>query len=260
MTQAFLLHKSFSKRTARLVIGVIGLTLLSFATRAQQGALESEIQEYMQIFSGANFAAQRNAIEPLGWAGISDPRLFDLVADKLRAAVTGESKLDKERASWFAKALALSGNEKYRPLLEETANTAPKKVRKHAKIALERLPKYAQWNPVIARGLATNTGDIDVARVQNMLAAEDSELFRIGAKRVYYAHSANTGLVATVAARLAEDYLAAAGDDDIDSMAWAIKVLAQSGDASHRPLLEEIAVSRANKKIRKYAKKYKEYF
>ena len=40
-------------------------------------------------------------------------------------------------------------------------------------------------------------------------------------------------------------------------MAWAIKVLAQSGDSSHAETLDKIAIDAKQKKIGKYAKKYR---
>ena len=171
-----------------------------------------------------------------------------------------DSKIDKERASWFAKALALSGNEKYRSVLNDVAaNASAKKVRKHAKIALERLSRYQRWNPIIARDLDTSPEGLATQRITNMLAAEEAALFRLGAKRVYHAHASNPRLVGLVKDRLLQDYQAASTSDEVDAVAWAIKLLAQSGDSSHAASLDTIAAEAKNKKIRKYAKKYRDY-
>ncbi len=243
-------------KTSLVVLALVCGCANAFA----QSALQQEINEYVDIFSGNNFAAQRSAIEPLGWSGISSPELYDVIAAKLEALKDADSKIDKERASWFAKALALSGNNKYQPVLQDIAdNASAKKLRKHAKTALERLPRYARWNPIIAAGLKNSQGNLAEQRIRNMLADNDAELFRLGAKRVYHAHASNKELVALVKSRLVADYASVNDSDHVDAMAWAIKVLAQSGDSDHKPLLAEIAQSASNKKIRKYAKKYTDY-
>lgn len=236
-------------------------SLASNISVASEQSLKSELDSYIAIFSGNNFAEQRKAIEPLGWSGYSTPKLYDLIAEKLQTLKSAESKIDKERASWYAKALALSGNEKYRPLLEDVAdNAAAKKLRKHAKIALDRLPTYIAWNPIIRNGLSTTKMPLEEKRIRNMLAAEDLALFRLGTKRVYHANSGNVELVNLAKSRLMRDYNSVEDKDGIDAMAWAIKLLAQSGDASHVAALDEIVGNAKQKKIKKYAKKYRGYF
>jgi hypothetical protein len=249
------------RRSLAAVFVIVAAQFGIGVSHASEQALQTELNGYIKTFSGNNFAEQRKAIEPLGWSGYSTPKLFDLIADKLSALQNADSKLDKERASWFAKALALSGNKKYQSLLQDTAeNAAAKKLRKHAKIALERLSTYSAWNPVISAGLATSRLPLEEKRIRNMLAAKDLSLFRLGAKRVYHANSGNKDLVALVKKRLMQDYQSANSKESIDAMAWAIKVLAQSGDSAHIPELDEIIANAKEKKIKKYAKKYRSYF
>lgn len=246
-------------RKSMLVI-VLVFTAVN-AVQASQQALQAELDGYIKTFSGNNFPEQRKAIEPLGWSGYQSPALYDVIAEKLTGLKNASSKVEKERASWFAKALALSGNQKYRSVLQDVAdNASAKKVRKHAKTALERLPKYAAWNPIIAQGLATTRLPLAEQRIRNMLAAQDITLYRLGVKRVYYTSPSNTELVAIAKARLMKNYQAANDKDSIDAMAWAIRLLAESGDSSHVPALEEIAANAKEKKLRKFAKKYRGYF
>lgn len=254
------MHKNHKNHAViYLTLGLFALT--TTVSIASEQALQKELDSYIAVFSGNNFAEQRKAIEPLGWSGYSSPTLYDIVANKLKALKNADSKLDKERASWFAKALALSGNERYRPLLEDVAQNADaKKLRKHAQIALDRLPTYIAWNPIIRNGLSTTPMPLEERRIRNMLEAEDLALFRLGTKRVYHANSNNAELVAMVKSRLMRDYNSVSDHDGIDAMAWAIKLLAQSGDASHVPALDEIVENARQKKVKKYAKKYRAYF
>ena len=99
-----------------IVVCVATIMLPLSVVNATQIDIQKELHEYIELFKGDNYASQRKAISPLSWSGISDERLYDLVADKLLAISAINDKISSEKASWFAKALALSGNEKYRPL------------------------------------------------------------------------------------------------------------------------------------------------
>ncbi len=223
--------------------------------------IEDELQSYIEIFNGDNYSRQRSAIEPLAWAGISDSRLYDLIEAKLLSSYLLKGKVAAEKASWFAKALALSGNEKYLASLNNAAKNAKSgKTRKHSKTALKRLSKYAQWNPVISSGLSqAPTGELEKARVKNMLRATEPELLKIGAKRVYYAHAEDTELVGIARERLLRDYATVKGDEQIDASAWLIKAISKSGDAENKQALSNIVETASNKKLIKYAKKYLNY-
>ena len=118
-------------------------------TNASQADLEKDINYYAEIFSGNNFSQQRSAMEKLGWAGISSPRVYDSLADKLVSSKDTKNKEEVEKASWYAKALALSGNEKYRPLLSDISqNAKSSKLRKYSKKALPQITSQ-QWKLII---------------------------------------------------------------------------------------------------------------
>lgn len=244
-----------------LLILITSLTLFTSPSLfANQADLDAELDQYIEIFNGENFSKQRSAIEPLGWSGLSDPILFDQIEDKLMATMNEEDKVAVERASWYAKALALSGNQKYKETLTKAKTEAThKKVRKHAATALERLAKYSQWNPIISQGVSdAPSGQLEQARIKNMLASGDYPLIRLGAKRIYHAHSDDAELVSQARQLLLSEYKTANDKDrdQVDAIAWLIKALAQSGDSANKPALEEIIANSNSKKIKKYAKKY----
>ena len=151
---------------------------------ATQADLDSDIQYYAEVFSGNNFSQQRSAMKNLVWAGISSPKVYDSIADKLASSKESKNKEEIEKASWYAKAIALSGNEKYRTLLIDiSGNAQSPKLRKYTKKALTRLDKYIAWNPTISQNLiAAPSGKLEEQRVKNMLGANDLELVRTGAK------------------------------------------------------------------------------
>lgn len=249
----------------RLIVLFIATVILSYAgqARANGAELRSELAEYVAIFQGDNFPQQRSVMDKLIWAGYSTPELFDVIAESLAQVQTSKRKADTEKAAWLAKTLALSGNEKYRSVLENTASNAKsKKVRKHAKLALERIDDYARWNPIIAAGLEySEAGRLEETRVTNMLNATDYALLRMGAKRVYYGHTTDPELVDLAQRRLSQEWAMAdaSNDEQIDAIAWLIKAMAEAANKSAKPLLREIAKEAKVDKLRKYADKYADY-
>jgi len=247
-----------NKTVVVLMIAVFGVVCAQ-NVYANQADLDAELDEYIEIFKANNFSKQRGVIEPLGWSGISDPRLFDVIRDKFKASMNGESKAELERASWYAKALALSGDLQYKDVLSNAStDAASKKVRKYAKIALERLDVYNEWNPVISQGVVdAPSGQLDQVRIKNTLASNSYPLIRLGAKRIFYAHSDDVELVGIAKELLLSEYKNVGKDKDhLDAVAWLIKAVSQSGDPVNKPALEEIIQNGTNKKVVKYAKKY----
>jgi hypothetical protein len=253
------------KNSGTIIRNTLMLFLLAsfHSAHAAQSDIQAELKSYSNVFTQGSFAEQRRAISPLEWSGISDPALYDIISKNLSEKAAQDNKPAREEASWYAKALALSGNEKYRSQLTSVATGADsKKLRKHANKALERLDLYAVWNPIISRGLINAPkGELAESRVKNMLRANNAHVIRLGAKRLHQAHSDNKDLVQLANERLLSDYQTTDGDGiKVDAMAWLIKALAKSGDINHKSTLEQIAETANNKKLKKYAKKYLGHF
>jgi len=257
------LTKGATMRTLIKTTIVSILVLFSSIVFATQSDIDAEIDEYTRIFKNDNFQEQRRVIDKLFWAGHSSAAFYDVIADQLVALKDNKDKESKEKASWYAKSLALSGNEKYRTVLQSVAEDAKaKKVRKYAGQALTRLDNHKNWNAVISLGLVdAPAGRLEETRVKNMLAAEDHALLRIGAKRVYHGHKNDKELISVAKQRLEAEYKFAtdSNGEQVDAIAWLIKAMAESGDRENRPLLQKIGEESKIKKIRKYAQKYAEY-
>lgn len=246
-----------------MLVFTFALSFLSNQANAAQADIDAEVAAYKAAFTGDNFVLQREKMDTLIWAGYTSKEVYGPVADALVKLRQSKDKRDVERASWYAKTLALSGNPEFRTVLSETSkNAKSKKVRKNAKLALARLPKYQSWNPVISAGLEfAPAGRLEETRVVNMLNASDYELVRMGAKRVYFGHKSDQDLIRLAQQRLSKEWPQASGGDEaqVDAIAWLIKAMAETGNRAAKPLLEEIAREAKVGKLRKYAKKYAAY-
>lgn len=226
---------------------------------ASQADIDAEIAGYIATFKANDFAAERKVMDKLVWAGYSSESLYDVIAADLKSVKNAKDKQLKKQSSWYAKILATSGNDKYRTILKDVAANGNKKAKKHAMLSLERLATYKVWNPIISAGLIdAPSGKLEATRVNNMLKASDYELLRIGAKRLYRAHPKDQRLLAVAKQRLTKEWsLAEKGNGhQLDAIAWLIKAVAETGDTSLIPLLEDITNNSKIKKVKGYAEKY----
>jgi len=246
------------------------ILLLAFPFYVNSEALSQDTDRYKSFFgsvrpsllSSGNWVSVRSVMEDLSWSGIRDETLFDQIASELKGSYLETDGPTVERASWLAKALALSGNVKYRELLEEIRDSsAHKKVKKHVEIAIGRLSNYESWAPIIGANLdsAKTAEELDAMRIKNMIEAEDPILVRMGVKRVYYDFRVVESLQDIVETRLINfATIDRQGKEEIDAIAWMAKTLAASGLPKYRAALGELTKSSYPKKVRKYAKKYLE--
>ena len=256
------MSKWFTKRLPQcliLIFSALGLLVTCSTAFAAQSDIQAELKSYAVVFNNGSFDEQRKQMSRLDWSGISDPVLFDIIAAKLSARAKQSTKAARQEASWYAKGLALSGNEKYRAQLEALASGADsKKVRKHAATALRRLDLYSVWNPIISKDVAqAPVGQLAEARVKNMLASDNPDVLRLGAKRLHHAHIEDKELLQLANQRLLRDYKNVNAEGiQIDALAWIIKALARSKDDQYKQTLSQIKETASNKKLKKFAKKH----
>ena len=237
---------------------VIGLLFSAiFAQAAQPSPLT---QRYIDVFSGnASEQAQRNALNQLQWSGLSDPRLFDLLEQKLLELYPGARGNDADLASWYAKSLGTSGLDKYRTTLQGIIDSnANSKIRKYAREGLDNLDRYANWNPIISSpdGVDPDKPEQTNAFV-NMLRSGDWSLQNMAAKRIYsdkvYDPYLLDVLDAEIRALYSVDYQA---NLQIQTVAWMCRALSSSRNVAYQATLEEVAANAGNSKVRNYARKY----
>lgn len=224
-------------------------------------ASKSESQPFIDYFNKNHRANIKSKVDELYWSGISDTRLFDIIESELKSGYMDNSKMALETNSWLVKGLAVSGNRKYIKTMEEIIqSSSPKKLKKHTENAIATLEQYSVWLPIMNKGIENvPISKRSAKRVQNMLESDNSEMIRIGAKRVYHHHIDDKSLVAAAGKSLIKNFNNSNESVHVDAMAWLIKALAQSRDSKHKETLNRVAQEGSNKKIVKYAKKYAEY-
>lgn len=217
--------------------------LLSLCVAGAHAAktLEEDLQYYLDVLKADQPRIQATEFEALSGVGLSDPRLFDAVEQRLLADYEG-ARLDREhraRVAWYFRALGFSGQEKYQPTLSRF--TEDRTYRNYAIAALRDLPNYTKWNAVIAdRASFDPRRSDDVNRIMNMLRSDDILLQRVGAKRAFLTHEADPAMAALVAERLRAAYPAAKDSESVETAGWLLNALDRSTGGSH-PLIRVIA-------------------
>ena len=168
------------------------------AKAGYQEEKEKEIDELIKVFSKPFIMKQHVAAEKLAYLGHSDPRIFDVIEKQLLDSYLSLSDdYEIDWASWLAKALGFSGNQKYGSTLRRLESFAPdEKLRKYAGIAQRYTYKYKIFNPIIMNFDNDNSEEtissemnllpLSLLRYQNMLNSDMPELHKLAAKRIYF--------------------------------------------------------------------------
>jgi hypothetical protein len=239
------------------------LLVVAFCTSISVQALPETPEEFVKTFQSGGPAEQEKAAQILAWAGLSSPQIFDLVeANVLKSLPLAKDRVTINYVAHLTKALAYSGNEKYRPTIEKVINEAPhKKLKKHAIQALPMLPIYAKWNPIIVPKPWPDNSYPEVnERLANMLKSDDAELVRIAAKRIHHEHNYQPELLALLNTSIEQNYQKNLDRDHLDAIAWVCRALAGSRAAEYKATIEKVASGATEKKLRGYAKKYLSYY
>jgi hypothetical protein len=113
---------------------------------------EQQIIDYRRILLSNDFQAKCGVLQHLQWAGLSDPRIFDWVEEYVLEFYQS-SFLSRERFALkrqAIKALAYSGNEKYRySLFLVEVEAAGKDIRHDGKLALAQLDQHIAWQQLL---------------------------------------------------------------------------------------------------------------
>jgi len=217
------------------------LASLIFSGIAAAASLEEDTQRYIQIFSGGK-NLHSDAADTFSWMGLSDTRLFDIVERLLLedAAAARDNRSERNRVARYIRSLGFSGQTKYEPTIKKFLGDLP--YERFARAALQDLPDYNKWNPIISnRSSFDPKFSDDVNRVANMLRSDDLLLLRVGAKRVYF-DSKEDVLLELLARQLRANYARSDLNDRerSDSVAWLAKALGSSKNDKYVALLQEV--------------------
>ena len=229
------------EETAKLgEIEATGSVLSQSSSVGYEGEKEKEINELVTVFSRPFMMKQHVAAEALAYLGHSDPRIFDLVEKQLLdnyRSLKDDYAIDW--ASWLAKALGFSGDEKYLPTLQTVASSAPdEKLRKYAGIAMSYTAKYMVFNPIIMNleednsqtAISSQTPRLPLAlvRYRNMLNSDVPELHKLAAKRIFFEGIIEDSITKLVLFRIDNPPPYPAPRTDTDTKKWLKKSLCNS--------------------------------
>ena len=231
------------------------LALLIFSNFAAGASVEDETQRYIQIFSGEK-KLHSDAADTFSWMGLSDTRLFDIVEKRLLedADASRNNRNERNRVARYIRSLGFSGQNKYEPTIKKFLGNAG--YDRFARAALQDLPDYNKWNPIISNRSSFDPKFSDnVNRVANMLRSDDLLLQRVGAKRVYF-DSKDDILLELLAQKLRANYARTDLNDRerSDSVAWQAKALGSSKNDKYVALLQEVSEKAVAQPVVKHAK------
>ncbi len=195
------------------------------------------------------------------YSGVTDTRLFDEIESRILNSYKNEkpSRDELQELAWAAKALAASGNSKYRETLEKVAADAPKRgTKKHARQALKSLSDYARWNPVIASEKFEQTGrKPSVALWMRFIDSGHDDLALTGINKANEFRVYEPALTELVEAELRDRLLVKTKDKlDLELQGQMIRYLADHPEfGKYTSLFNLIAEQSPNKKVRKWALK-----
>jgi len=239
---------------------LLSISLLSSPLLAQEYTVET----YQEIFKGDNQFKQKEAIESLTIAGLSDPAIFDALEAKLLASLPQATEKNAiDYSAWLVKGLAYSGNDKYSETINKIVNgDYPKKLKKYAGQALENITIYKKWNAILAdKSQYTADQSQQNNAFANALRSDDLELMRLAAKRIMDDRQYDDFILAVLSNELKTPRLMADDKLAIDTYANMAKALASSGNTAYRDVIENMATTSSNKKLKNYAESYlKKYY
>lgn len=153
-------------------------------------SLEQQINDYRRILLSNDFDAKCKILQRLQWAGLNDPRIFDLVEEYVLEFYQS-SFLSRERFALkrqAIRALAYSGNEKYRySLFLVEVEAAGKDIRHEGKLALAQLDQHIEWQGLIkASGKQFAHEDVVVSTYMTMLSIDNPKIQQHAATGIYY--------------------------------------------------------------------------
>src|SRR5262245_7919050 len=215
----------------------LALLLSLCASGALAATADEDLKHYLDIFQGDT--GHERAVEELAWKGISDPRLYDVIEQRLLkdAEAARRDREAKGRVARYIRALGFSGQEKYLPTIQRFDGDIT--YARYAKTALEDMPNYARWNKLIGDRAAFDPKlSDDSNRVMNMLRSGDPLLEKIGAKSVYF-RDHDPAVVDLLAQKVRERYRVS-DLANADTNAWMVKGLGRAGRDKYLDLLEDV--------------------
>ncbi|MCF6248078.1 MAG: hypothetical protein L3J69_12055 [Desulfobacula sp.] len=246
---------------AILLFGFCLLIVFPVNLMAQSGGDRSaEVHKYIEMFQSESVKTRIDAAKYVSRSGLTDPRLFNFINDKLLK----EYQLDSlnrhhiDEMSWLCKALATSGSDGYESTLNQIIQTTGSmKLKKYARQSLSLLAEYAQRNKVMSDTTNSDPNlSAELNRYIKMLRSEKFTLKRDAAKSIYRGGFTEKALFDVLNDELLKWYktVSQTNRHEVDTLSWMCKALGSSGMSEYKSTLTEIYENSSNLKLRKYVK------
>ncbi len=240
-------------------LSFIFLTCLCLIITAAGPLLASESYLVQLLDSGSRLDRVKGA-KLVYHNKIQNDKIFDLVEKQL---LNGYEKNNNnpeqvDELSWYCKALSTSGNAKYLEALKTVGLHAPSdKVKKYAQQAYYTLESKTVASSVSLPPTAPPKDmSSEEKRVHKLLLSGRLNDIREAAKLLSKRKVTHPFLYDMAAQILSEGYNKKSHQHShVDTMAWLCKAIGASGDQQHLPLLDTIAQSATNNKLKEYGRK-----
>lgn len=216
-----------------------------------------EIAGFMKALSSSSRSQRVESAKRITRAGIVDGELYEKIAGLLKAHYSESIEANHvDEMSWLCKALAASGDSKYKDLLSEIAsNSQSTKLQHYATESLSLIEEYAQRSQILN---AADTWDPELSaeenRQLNMLNSDKITLKRDAAKMIIRGTQVHTKVYEAVAEQL--DKILEQKDPDsqtLDTLAWFCKTLGASGNRQYLDVLKRVGGKTQSLKLQEYA-------
>lgn len=237
---------------------VLLLLLLAAGARTASAApydRSAEIEQYLGLVVSESVQSRRQAAADLAWVGLSDRRLFEPLAARLRQwRQAGAPAGDNEEMLSYVGALGGSGLAEYRGLLQELAAGQPQPVADAATAALEELDYSTRWNTIISDDAHVSAQvPFPIALYLNMIQSGDPALVQRGAERVQAERLENEFVLRALETVLDAEYLHREQEEWVQALVAVCDAIAYAGGPAYRTVLERVARHAASRELRKSA-------
>lgn len=130
--------RNYAQQSLGLVDGYAERNALLSKQTAETQGLPPEVARLVSMVRAPDPRLKKDAAKVITRSSFREPRLFDAVSEELLAGVKRSE--DSDTLAWLCKALAASGDRKYRAVLEQVLQGAgDEKLRKYARQSLDTL-------------------------------------------------------------------------------------------------------------------------
>ena len=242
------------------------LTLMLLFSHASW-SLESQIEEknifikqQLGLINSTDVKSHSSVAKALQNKGVQNPEIYQRIAELIQTyVVLDTSSLEYKTISWLVKGLAASGDEQYRPLIQQLSKTGKGRVDNHAKKSLKILDKAIELNPIWANeDLYTGSESWQAVRDANIVTFSNRNRMKKRIAEVAIVENKYDAFVFdAMHSLISSDFQIESHDrQNIDTYAYMLKAMTYYPTPEYIDLIKKASSSAGDKKLRRYATGY----